>query len=82
MPLNAMGRIQARRAPTAGPEFERFDERVGGASPSNPLTRGLVLLPGIGENPQADNGRMALTALAVLVVALAGFNVWTHAYQK
>lgn len=75
-----MQRIYSNRQPQ-GPSYN-FDQRLTAQQPT-PVPGGLggvLTFPGI-QAPQMDTGRLALSALAIAVIAVVGFNVWTRAYQ-
>lgn len=83
MPLpNALSRIYANRQPQ-GPVYD-FDTRLTQQQRTLGPGRlgGLLTFPGVGNSPEGDTGRMALTMLAVGVLAVVGFNIWTHGYQS
>lgn len=89
MASNVLARLQSNRN-LAGPDFgAAFDTRIVNGLNVSPSFRnqgrtpGLVPFPGGGgASMNVQTGRGALTVLAVAVLALVGFNVWTHEFQK
>lgn len=82
MTYNVMSRIYSNRQPQ-GPVYD-FDTRISSQQRSAGPGRlsGILTFPGVGDSPDLSTGRLGLTILAVGVLAVVGFNVWTHAYQS
>lgn len=83
---NVLSRIYSNRN-LAGPDFTRFDNRIVAglnvppAFQNSGRTMGFVPFPG-GSGGSVSTGRGALTILAIGVLAVIGFNVWTHEFQQ
>ena len=83
--INAMGRAYSNRN-LAGPNYQ-FDNRITNGLQS-PLGQAvgnaqrIIPFPGLEGGSSAATGQRALTVMAVLIVGLAAFHVWTHGYQQ
>lgn len=75
---NAMSRVYTMRAGNAG---SMYDTRIGQNTVETPGQPPGYLMIGNGHFPVPDVGQSALTILALAVVGIVAFNVWTHAYQ-
>ena len=82
---NVMGRVYANRN-LAGPAYQ-FDNRIanGLTMPQAIQVRGgtigVLPFPGLGGG-SVGTGRGALTILAVAILGIAAFNIWTHEFQQ
>lgn len=86
MASNVLARIYSNRN-LAGPDFTRFDNRiVAGLNVPAPFqnsgrTMGFVPFPA-SSNGSVSTGRAALSILAIGVLALVAFNVWTREFRE